>query len=393
MWVTNFLISLTTDQRLFVKEHDVLDPQKMATLADNYATAHRSYPGDSRVKHFDKPIGKVAEKAEVQKSEKIELGLRKCFSCGSTGHLRNKCPKNPASQLNGQCLNMNGRRAPTGNGTINGSKVSTILRDTGCTGVLVSEEVLPNINPDDYPKSQNRDYLGRCDIFPIVRCYLDCKWYKGWVDAVRAPIKYCSVMLGNIPGAKFPTEFECTNIDHEGLSSVKVNAVTRAQSKKKGTIHPLILPSVQPLDISHDKFRELQSNCPTLESIRRKCTENVTETNKAGTVFKYVMHNSLIYRSIINSKNLSDIGKKVLVIPNECKVVVLKLSHDLPVSGHFSHRKTLMKVRTNFYWPNMTVDVLKYCRSCDLCQKNVSKGRVKAAPLMKMPIVSVHLNV
>ena len=378
-----FMTSLPNDVRLFVKEHDKLDPKEMARLADNYASAHKTYPRESKGKTLDRPVVKSEGKAE---STKVVVQGRKCFSCGASDHLRNKCPKNPAAErANINNVNMYEGRAPMGCGTINGSRVSTILRDTGCSGVVVSEEVLPNINPVDYPKAKSSDYLGRWDTFPVVRCFLDCQWYKGWVNAVRAPIKHCAVLLGNIPGASFPTEEECIGIT-SNVELSRVNVVTRAQRK---SIHPLDLPNVQPLDISHDEFKALQATCPTLNLIRQKCSQGETETNKTGITFNYVTENSLIYRTIVDSKNVNDIGKKMLVVPKECRATVLKLSHDLPVSGHFSHRKTLMKVRENFYWPNMTIDVYRYCRSCDRCQKNVAKGRVKAAPLVKMSIFTV----
>ena len=80
--------------------------------------------------------------------------------------------------------------------------------------------------------------------------------------------------------------------------------------------------------------------------------------------------------------------KNCLVIPSDFRTLILRTSHDLPISGHFSHRKTYMKISELFFWPGMTTDIKNYCQSCDLCQKMGSKGRLRKATLQKMPVIS-----
>ncbi|KAK8397147.1 hypothetical protein O3P69_004682 [Scylla paramamosain] len=91
-------------------------------------------------------------------------------------------------------------------GTINGFWPSTIIRDTGCSGVVVSEEMLSDIDPSLFPKVKVSDYLGHVDEFPVVRCYLWCPFYMGCTDAVRAPIKFATALVGNIPGVNDPRQ-------------------------------------------------------------------------------------------------------------------------------------------------------------------------------------------
>ena len=47
-----------------------------------------------------------------------------------------------------------------------------------------------------------------------------------------------------------------------------------------------------------------------------------------------------------------------------------------------------MKVSENFFWPGMGADIRDYCRSCDVCQRKSSKGRVKPVPLQPLPVVT-----
>lgn len=85
-------------------------------------------------------------------------------------------------------------------GTVNGTWVSDILRDTGCSCVLVSEDLLPDVDTTNCEMTKVSDYLGRSNYFPKVRCYLRCPYYVGWVNVLRAPIKFGSVLIGNVPG-------------------------------------------------------------------------------------------------------------------------------------------------------------------------------------------------
>jgi len=67
----------------------------------------------------------------------------------------------------------------------------------------------------------------------------------------------------------------------------------------------------------------------------------------------------------------------------------MKLAHDSIMSGHQGVKKTTEKVTVHFFWPGVHGDVTRYCRSCDICQRTVPKGRVPATPLGKMPLIDV----
>jgi len=44
------------------------------------------------------------------------------------------------------------------------------------------------------------------------------------------------------------------------------------------------------------------------------------------------------------------------------------------------------RVQQEFYWPGIHEYVTRYVASCDLCQRNVSKGTVAKAPMEKLHI-------
>ena len=69
-------------------------------------------------------------------------------------------------------------------------------------------------------------------------------------------------------------------------------------------------------------------------------------------------------------------------------MLVLKLAHYLPLAGHFSHMKTEMKICDEFWWPCVSGDTKRYCRSCDQCQRmNICK-RTRKAPLTPKPVIT-----
>ena len=74
--------------------------------------------------------------------------------------------------------------------------------------------MLLDADPSLCPKVKVSDYLGCIDEFPIVRCYLRCPFYTGWIDAIRAPIKFATVLVGNIPGVRDPQ-------NHDHLQTTK----------------------------------------------------------------------------------------------------------------------------------------------------------------------------
>ena len=43
------------------------------------------------------------------------------------------------------------------------------------------------------------------------------------------------------------------------------------------------------------------------------------------------------------------------------------MTHDNNLSGHLGEKRTLQRLRENFFWPNMSVDVREWYRSCEIC--------------------------
>ena len=58
---------------------------------------------------------------------------------------------------------------------------------------------------------------------------------------------------------------------------------------------------------------------------------------------------------------------------------MMKEFHDGPNGGHFSTRKTTMKImRVYYYWPILFSDTHKYVRRCEKCAFFLGKQRLAA---------------
>ncbi|XP_050703984.1 uncharacterized protein LOC126989430 isoform X2 [Eriocheir sinensis] len=404
MILDQFMASVPAELRMFLKENNIRTLDEAVKRADIWASAHRYYSRyPSVTEPNERPLSTKPSSSKGSPSTSRKSSSVKCHNCGEPGHIRPNCPQNPAlfkqkpksdpSPGNvkvASCLSKPSCQQYYTTGTINGSRVSTIIRDTGCSRILVSEEALPDVDVSQCNTVRCFDYLGRADEFPVVRCFLRCPYFDGWIDAVRAPLKYCSVLVGNVEGVRSPDDPDNTKIYEDTVTPpipVEVAAVqTRAAAARK--IHPLVLSNLEPLSVTPKEFSDLQKACPTLVALRNKAANGEQDVTRKGCTFSYEVSEGLLYRICLSSNCPNLPGKRYLVVPAECRRAVLTLAHESPLAGHLSHRKTGMKIGEQFYWPGMWSDIRSFCQSCDKCQRMSVRGRVKPVPLKQLPIIT-----
>lgn len=139
---------------------------------------------------------------------------------------------------------------------------------------------------------------------------------------LSASIKFWSVVIGNVPGARDPNSGEALqshtfgkpvnrNVSHGRVLVVMFRLWRRGQQRKK--IHPLILPKLEPLDITPLKFAEFQSPCSSLSLSREKVNAGEQETMRDVTVYEFEMVDGLMYRSCVNSKSMRTLASVLLL--------------------------------------------------------------------------------
>ena len=76
-----------------------------------------------------------------------------------------------------------------------------------------------------------------------------------------------------------------------------------------------------------------------------------------------------------------------LVVPHALRQKTMEVAHDSIMSGHLGVKKTLDRIQSSFYWTGIRNDVKRFCRSCDVCQKTVDRGKARRVPLQQMPVI------
>lgn len=155
MLLDQFISSLLPDLRTFIKERGVRPLAAAVQLADDWSSARHSYPRSPQSSSASKKTHKKdkASSDSGSPAAKVPAFTLKCHQCGEVGHIRPRCPKNPrafkdapSSSVNiGFCWEDRKVSNYCVAGTINGAWTSTIIRDAGCSSLIVSEEALPDV--------------------------------------------------------------------------------------------------------------------------------------------------------------------------------------------------------------------------------------------------------
>jgi len=158
------------------------------------------------------------------------------------------------------------------------------------------------------------------------------------------------VVIGNIPNATMGSSLETT-----------AAVVTRARSLVSGKPpRSLCVPKVEKMQLSVADMPQLQRSSPDLERYFQLAESgNSIHSRKSATV-KFVVQHQLLYR--IHETDSWRVTKQ-LVVPEDKRNRVLSLAHESIMSGHLGVNKTLDRVLSQFYWPGVTGDITRYCRS------------------------------
>ena len=257
-----------------------------------------------------------------------------------------------------------------------GEKPVEVLRDTGCSGVIVSKDLVPESAYTGRSQTMVMvDYSSR--VVPEVKVSIDTPYYKGEVLALCVEKPLVGLIIGNIPGAR-----ERNNPDINWVPALAVQ--TRAQAKREGVTSKLKTPNIIDRTITPAQVSKAQKDDVSLTTTRSRCEAN--ETIGKATFLK---KNDLLYRKF-SSPNVEH-GRTFtqLIVPQQYRTLVMKLAQESVMAGHLAIKRTMQKVLSEFYWPGINSDIKRFCQSCDICQRTIPKGKIVKAPLGKMPRIDV----
>ena len=247
----------------------------------------------------------------------------------------------------------------------------------------------------------------------VAKIIVDSPYFEGEVEAVCMPDCLNEVIIGNVTGAREPSEPNlhwipkdvvsnsevslpsstespndiCIELPSEGVSKDDVNdevmaAQTRSQTTKefkpsRGLFVPDVVDNLQ-----SSEFLKEQKNDESLRPLWQK----VGSVDKSQYIF-ICEHDFLLRQK--RDENNKGVGPKMLVVPKPRREEIMRVAHDSLFGGHLGINNTLTKIEAQFYWPGMSEDVANFCRSCDVCQKTINKGRVPKTELGRVPLIGV----
>jgi len=262
---------------------------------------------------------------------------------------------------------------PVTEGYINGNKVS-VLRDTGCSTVVVRRDLVPS---ELLTGQEDTCVLidGTIRRVPVAMIEVNTPFLKGQVRAVCMRKPLYDLIIGNVSGVSNDSEVNCQAV------------TTRQQAKLEmsGT-KPLNVSEALDINVDRCELISLQNADESLHNVREKARESSNIPDVHVKVGNFKVRRSILYRKAV-SKSSSEHWQ--LVVPEKLRDKVMKLAHENIFSGHLGIQKTYDRVCSQFWWPGMHGSVVRFVRSCDVCQRSVPRGRVPKVPLGKMPVIDI----
>ena len=262
-------------------------------------------------------------------------------------------------------------RLPTAIGTVNGKEVR-VLRDTGCTGVVVRRSLVSDgqmLNKQSGVTLIN-NYNQRC---PMARINIDCPFFRGSTDALCIDDPAHDLVIGNIEGSKFPDMSHFSS----GVNRKRQSRKDRRKNRKVKVADKFIRQHRQELCM-------MQASDVKLIEIRSRVESgSVTKSRSFSTgETKFIRRNGLIYRHFKKNANVS----LQLVVPSSLTHSVMNLAHEsLRVLNHRGRKETIAKVLDEFYWPGVCREVTQFCRSCAICQRTTHNIKVAMTHCCSVP--------
>ncbi len=258
-------------------------------------------------------------------------------------------------------------------GSVNGKKVE-VLSDSGCNGIVVRRDLVYDDQMLDR-KVECRMINGQSIVVSVARITINTPYLQGEVDAWVLDNPLCDLIVGNVPGIG--------NI-MEGGPKAEAEAqavVTRGQHAEVSRPYPKMkVPEIVGLNKSRAEIRELQRKDESLASCREHVKNRIVKQTRSGeTTWVYI--DGTLYRQFQSGG-----GQKhyQLVVPTVLRAEVMKLGHETVMAGHLGSRKTTNRIISESYWPGCMSDITRFCRSCDICQRTVPRGRVSKVSIQSI---------
>jgi len=263
--------------------------------------------------------------------------------------------------------------------------------------------------------------------YPTAIVELDTRYFSGKTKVLCTDNPVQDTIIGNIPGASgvhpnlvntkatvTPDKVDSTQSLHPGIPKAVPETITNSEiclstntsaidadkttdmcaavrtramvAKESKPPKPLKVKSVPGLNIGPEELKVKQKADESLKKYRELVDKPIEDGKQ-----QFFEKKGILYCRYFGRRGEDAIVQ--LVVPKELREKVVSLAHDTLLARHRGPAKTLSRVQQEFYWPGVHEFVTRYVASCDLCQRNVSKGTVSKAPLGRLPLVKTPFSV
>ena len=179
--------------------------------------------------------------------------------------------------------------------------------------------------------------------------------------------------FGSIPGIQHEINGKILNDQDQDSPSSVGAVITRAQARAQVNLtssntNNIIPDNTSIIDNQPQQKAGHEFDISTIADAQKddkSYQEKILEINKNPMSGSYVLENDISYK-IINRGTLT---KKLIYVPKSMVEQILFAYHDSPWAGHFGFRRTYLKSKDKYWWPNMKITIQNYIRSCIQCQK------------------------
>ena len=270
---------------------------------------------------------------------------------------------------------------PVYQGLVNG-KPTNVLRDSGCSTTVVRRSLVleEQLTGEERICVLIDGTARKCQVAIID---VDTPYLSGKIEALCMLTPVYDLILGNISGVREPKDPDVRWEPCHQANAVETRGQKRQATKKRP---PLQVPKQLEGIVSVDDLIQAQREDESLKHTRKLAVGGDQVTSKQGNTSSFEYRKDILYRRFLDATPGSDAILQV-VVPLKFRNQVLKLAHESILGGHLGNKKTSEKILMHFFWPGMHADVVRYCRSCEQCQRTSPKGKVTKVPLGSTPLI------
>ena len=309
-----------------------------------------------------------------------------------------------------------------------------VLRDTGALQSLILRSALPF----DYEERKTEYILlggfpNTVSSCPLESLFLKSKWFNGLVRLAVVdvlPMKGVDVIIANDIAVGSPVTFPIVNdgkkieiVSCDSKWNCPVNVVTRSMAKQ---VVPEVGSEINDVVVDNVQFEEDDGSTVNVDRVHSDVSvvhsdqvswdqdslkeEQLKEfeiydsvDNEPDEVMKpmIVWLDGLLYRFSRDVKAPAEKCevKKQIMVPSVFRKQLVSLAHEDHLSGHFGVKKTLGRLITHFYWPNIKKDCKRFVNTCHVCQvigkpnQKIPKALLCPLPIVDEPFQEVQIDI